>query len=388
MEYSRIDIYNRNLESRKRSVATWQVPESVKKSVLRFLEELELGRVNKGVKVSEARQSKYLDVLRIPLQFWNKPDQRVTLKDVETFEKALSSGELQSNRGREYAKATKVDIRRALTIYLKWRLGNETAARLTDWLDTRGVRKTPEYLKEADVLKLLKNCRCARERFLVAVLFDSGARAGEFLNIRWEDIELPTGDSSYVKLTLKEEYSKTKGRVISLYWQHSLEAVRDYLEERDGDHPFPQDPVFGGTYDAARFFLMRLGKKVLGRSVHFHLFRHSSATYYATKLNRQELCYRYGWAFSSDMPDVYISRSGMQSAQMDKRFEATELDALKRQLERQEEERKLNTERMDNLIRRLLADRAALAALTKEKLGLTGEDELSIALRAYLGVQG
>ncbi len=28
-------------------------------------------------------------------------------------------------------------------------------------------------------------------------------------------------------------------------------------------------------------------------------------------MNRQQLCVRYGWRFSSDMPDVYIKRSGI-----------------------------------------------------------------------------
>ncbi len=55
------------------------------------------------------------------------------------------------------------------------------------------------------------------ERFVIAVLFDSGARAEEFHNIRREDIQLPSGSDNYVQITLKEEYSKTNGRTISLY---------------------------------------------------------------------------------------------------------------------------------------------------------------------------
>jgi len=35
------------------------------------------------------RQSKYLDVLRAPLEFFKKPTSKLTLKDVENFEKAL-----------------------------------------------------------------------------------------------------------------------------------------------------------------------------------------------------------------------------------------------------------------------------------------------------------
>src|SRR5439155_14275592 len=128
----------------------------------------------------------------------------------------------------------------------------------------------------------------------------SGARAGEFHNIRFEDVYLPEGKENFIKITLKQEYSKTLGRTIALYWKHSLEAVREYLAQRVAEGIKPADPVFRGDYTATRKFLERLGKSVLKRRLHYHLFRHSSTTFYATKLNRQELCYRYGWRFSSD----------------------------------------------------------------------------------------
>ncbi len=41
------------------------------------------------------------------------------------------------------------------------------------------------------------------------------------------------------------------------------------------------------------------------------MLRHSSATYWAAKLNRYQLCAKYGWAFSSDMPDRNIKRKGI-----------------------------------------------------------------------------
>ncbi len=120
--------------------------------------------------------------------------------------------------------------------------------------------------------------------------------------------------------TLKAEYSKTQGRTVALYWKRSVEAVRDYLHERTKGGVQPTTPVFSGNYSAMRKLLQRLGQRVLGKSLPYHLLRHSSATYYATKLNRQELCYRYGWKFSSNMPDVYISRAGMETKQLDERF--------------------------------------------------------------------
>jgi hypothetical protein len=125
--------------------------------------------------------------------------------------------------------------------------------------------------------------------------------------------------------------------------------VKDYLNERLAAGLQPKDPVYCGTYDAMRMFLARLGRSVLGRHVHPHLLRHTSATYYANKLNRQELCYRFGWRFSSDMPDVYIPRAGMETRELDEKFNQTELSTLKDDLSRLSRDNHLKDERIQNL---------------------------------------
>jgi hypothetical protein len=181
------------------------------------------------------------------------------------------------------------------------------------------------------------------------VLFDSGARAEEFHNIRFEDVFLPEGKENFVKIVLKQEYSKTLGRTITLYWKHSLEAVQEYLSERIAAGIKPDDPVFPGNYSATRKFLQRLGDSVLKRSIYYHLFRHSSATYFSTKLNRQELCYRYGWRFSSNMPDVYISRAGMETKNLDEKFTQTELGAIKDDFTKMEQATRIKDERIRQL---------------------------------------
>lgn len=104
--------------------------------------------------------------------------------------------------------------------------------------------------------------------------------------------------------------------------------------------------MFNKNYDAMRMFLRRLGQRVLKKHVHPHLFRHSSATYYATKLNRQELCYRNGWRFSSDMPDIYISRAGMENKDLDVKFTNTELSGLKDDLARLEQQNQIKDGRI------------------------------------------
>lgn len=354
------------LQTKKNAVNRWQVPKSVMADVLDFVADLELGKVNRGRKTGEAAQAKYLDMLKISLEYFNKPIARITLKDVERFEQALTSNQIQSRMKKApYSEVTKVDLRKALKAFLRWRLGEAKGIRLAGWLDTRDRPKTPDFLTEPEVDQLYRKCHTAEQRYMVALLFDSGARAEEFLNIRCEDIRIPEGKENFVKLTLKEEYSKTKGRTISLYWRHSAIAVLEYFKERIAQGIKAQDPVFDKTYDAMRMFLSRLGRKVLDRHVHPHLFRHSSATYYATKLNRQELCYRYGWRFSSNMPDVYISRAGMESKELDQKFTATELSTVKDQLVQVEQSAKIKDDRIAQLEKTIVGLQASFSQVAE-----------------------
>lgn len=97
-------------------------------------------------------------------------------------------------------------------------------------------------------------------------------------------------------------------------------------------------------------------------------FRHSSATYYASKLNRQQLCIRYGWAISSRMPDTYFTRSGVDMEELDKKFTGTEVEVLKGLLARMEQETQLKAERILHLeqdIATLQQNLASVAAILK-----------------------
>ena len=378
----RIRIDHGSLESGKQLLNQWEIPQSVKQELLTFLDDLGMGKVNRGKKLSPQRQLKYLHALRAPLEFFNKPTARLALADIEGFERALGSGTICTRlKGKPFAHSTQVDIRMLLKIFLRWSLGPARASALTDWLDTRSRPKTPDFLKETEVEKLYKNCRDAQQKFLIAVLFDSGCRAEEFHNIRYEDIYLPEGKVNFVRIALKEEYSKTLGRTVALYWKFSLEAVKDYLAHRVAEGIKPTDPVFRGTYAASKKLLQRLGQRVLNRPVHYHLFRHSSATFYATQLNRQQLCVRYGWKFSSDMVDVYISRSGMESKELDEKFTQTELSTVQAEITRLEQETRIKSDRMLQMEQSMQQLQKDLDAVSRVLHRIPGVQHLEIALQ-------
>ena len=79
------------------------------------------------------------------------------------------------------------------------------------------------------------------------------------------------------------------------------------------------------------------------------MIRHSTATWLASKLNRQQLCYYFGWAFSSNMPDKYISRAGMNMQDADEKAKISTLQELQSQIEKERFEKRLIIENVENL---------------------------------------
>jgi len=324
MAFERIRIHNQNLDDGVRRIeANSDICETEKKDLMEFIRLGKLGKINKRKKHTDSRCMKYLDILRIPLAYFKKDCTEITIEEMEKFDECLSNDEIRNKRtGKTLAQNTKVEIRKLFKVYLRWKLREDPLKyqKLTDWLDTTYKSKTPEYLSEEEIISLLDGCKNDTERFIVCVLFDSGARIEEFINIRWEDVTEPTTDFPYYMFDFKEEYSKTKGRKIGMYWLKSETVIRKYLKGLKSTKKDEQ--LFSGSYDNTRKFLKRLGWRVLNRNVHPHLFRHASATYYASRLNRQELCIRYAWSFTSSMPDLYIARAGLDQRKIMETFKS------------------------------------------------------------------
>ena len=331
----KISLHEYDIDAEIAKIKNWKIPASEKKNLVTFIREFVSGRVT-GRKPNMATARNILVMLRTSLETLNKESSQLTQNDIETYSDDLAQDKIKKNiQGKHkkgdkpYKEPVKLRIKYSLAVYLKWLL-KEKAASFVQVLKIKPQIKKPsvDFLSEEEVKKLLNACKSDEERFLIGILFDSGLRAEEFYNIRKEDIE-PPKDSGYYRVHIKTEYSKTQGRTISLTWYQSYDLVKNYLQQRTAEGIRIGEPIFNMKYRTAREFLYRLGQRVLGRRLYFHLFRHSSATYYASKINRQQLCIRYGWAFSSDMPDTYISRSGVDMKDVEEKFEGIERVKLK-----------------------------------------------------------
>ncbi len=104
-----------------------------------------------------------------------------------------------------------------------------------------------------------------------------------------------------------------------------LESVRDlqnYLKTRNAKSPYEYVFLNEGVRNKGKQITYGCIAQLIGRSmqrttikknVHAHLFRHSRATYLASKgLNEAQLCMIFGWIIGSKQTRTYIHLSGAQ----------------------------------------------------------------------------
>lgn len=314
-----------------------------------FLEASAIGRTarrnSRKKEVGLRARIKNLYLMKVAAKGVKKDFDTLSMKDIEKFIKDLNENKIKKEFHNEkepyYSGETKTNIKKAFIRLLRWiHNGNKKFHDLTDWIETITPKKEIPALSEKDILLMIKSCNTIKQKFLIAFLFNSGARIEEFLNIRIGDLTLIKEDPKYYTVSLKEEFSKTKGRTIPLNWKGMTDLIEEWLEL----HPNKDDlnaPLYPSTYDGARVIVGRIGKKALGKHVYPHLIRHSSATYDANTLNRYQLCYKYGWAFSSPQPDRYIDRAKITAKEIAKEYQKELREELEKRLESVEEQNKI-----------------------------------------------
>ena len=213
------------------------------------------------------------------------------------------------------AESTKSDYKVILKRFYRW-IGDGEYPECVRWVRTENKKAKevlPEdLLTEENILKMIDASENPRDRAFIAILWESGARIGELIDIRIKNFE----DYKYGKKIVVR--GKTGARRITL-----ISSV-PYLQEWLAVHPKKNDPnsyvwVNIGTirkggkmeYPAINKMLRETAKKAgIHKPVNPHHFRHSRATYLATKFTEAQLCQWFGWVQGSRVPAVYVHLSG------------------------------------------------------------------------------
>ncbi|MGD2072166.1 MAG: tyrosine-type recombinase/integrase [Candidatus Thorarchaeota archaeon] len=365
----KLDIHNtkNGLKAALKFLKKSSMSEEQKKKLLRLVEELQIGKASKK-KVGNHRIICYIHSWIKLHKYFKKDFDKLTDEETEKFYKDLDGDKIKRKNGKPYKPSSKQEFIKALKKYLRWKLPEQKYYKLVGWI--KEYKEVPDMraitLKEAKLM--VKKFKSSRDKTLFIFLFDSGCRIEEALNLRIKNIEKKKREKGKGYQYLVDiKFSKTLPRRIS------VPIAQSYLTNWLKNHPERNNPeafLFPIGYDAVRKMLRVASKKVLEFSVTPHQLRHSSATFYSTKINNPVLfCYRFGWKFGSKEANRYIDRSLLGDEEQEKLTHIIEHDELleqKKRIEALEKQNKMFKEFSDGLMGVLFL--AFKQGLPKEKI--------------------
>ncbi len=198
------------------------------------------------------------------------------------------------------------------------------------WISTGGrgnSNKLPEdLLSESEVERMLQIADNSRDKAFTLMLYETGARIGEILNVKIKHIVF---QDSIGFIMLNGKTGMRRVTVVA-----SVPILASFIDV----HPFKNNPdsflfltkfnrMEGKkgyaplTYAGANKILKTLAQKAgVKKRIYPHLFRHSSATRAAKFLTEAQMKTYYGWTGGSDMPSVYVHMSARDTEDAIKRM--------------------------------------------------------------------
>jgi len=260
---------------------------------------------------SRLRVVKCAYCLRFLARWLKKPFEEATKDELVNL-----VGELEN---KPYAEYTKYDFKVVLKMFYKWlKGGDEEFPVEIKWLKPRlknTVHKLPEeLLSEEDVLKIVQAATNLRDKALVLTLYESGCRIGELLSLKVKNVQF---DQYGAILRVTGKTGDRRVRVIT-----SAPALAVWLENysaaKNPDAPLwpplatnQSHKTQAAEYPSIYVLVQRLARKAgIRKNVFPHLFRHSRATFLASKLTEAQMKEYFGWTQSSEMAATYVHLSG------------------------------------------------------------------------------
>jgi len=218
-----------------------------------------------------------------------------------------------------YSENTKADYKKTVKKFFQWLEGLEWKCKKypekVEWISTsikNNKKKLPDELLTQDEIKeMIKNAKNSRDKALISVLYESGCRIGELLEMKTNQVQF---DNYGVVMMV---YGKTGSRRVRLISSvPSLSRwLQDHTNPNNGSHLWVNRSTNNRGQRLSYTKTVKLLKEVaklsgIEKPVNPHMFRHSRATYLANKLTEAQMKEYFGWTQNSGMASVYVHMSG------------------------------------------------------------------------------
>ncbi len=259
---------------RLKAMQDWAIPKSEKTALERYANEYASGRITGRIgKNIESSVEGALLKLKLPISFINKPFDTITEADLRDFVDSLMqdkikkrvrrrvSGQLTWVENGNYARKGKDKFLKNLALYLKFRFEDQPD-KLVKFLKIvkivlTHVRKEPQSISYEQFDEIYDSCSRLCDRYYLLVNAWGGFRASEFHGVLLPDIHFPDAEKGeeFVKIWIRHENSKTRGRMITLYGPDCCKIVRQYVDKRIREGMGQDEPVFEKSHNAMKLWL-------------------------------------------------------------------------------------------------------------------------------------
>jgi len=263
---------------------------------------------NEGIAL--ARLVSVIGVISRLLVMLEKDFDKATRQDIEELINKINE--------RQVGAITRQDYLKKIKQLDKWLNGGLECSPRTRWIKTglgkKHFKLPSQLVTPQEVTELLNASENIRDRALIHLLWESGARIGEVINMKISSVAFNKGEAR-IRLS-----GKVGERQVLL-----LESVHDLNEHfKTRQNANENDPLFvlvGNrnkgqpmSHQAINGMLQDTKEKTnIKKHIHAYLFRHSRASYLASQgLNEAQLCMIFGWTIGSKQPATYIHLSGAQ----------------------------------------------------------------------------
>jgi len=304
--------FDYDLCSRGKKTLPWKLTEENRM----LLEKYYVDKINEGV--TKPRILSLLEQTARILEWLEKDWSKATIEDIKKVVLKI--------RDNPHTEKTKSDYLSKIKQFDKWLNENKECTEKTRWIKTiirlKHYKLPTDLITPQEAQTLIQSASTLRDRAIISILWETGARIGEIANLKTQDIQFDKGQAT-INL-----FGKTGARRVMI-----LESVRDlknYLEIRNKNTNHNFVFCLEGTRNKnapmTHASIMKLLKQAttkaqLNKKIHPHLFRHSRASYLASRgLSEAQLCFIFGWALGSKQVRTYIhlSQQQVQNALLEK----------------------------------------------------------------------
>ncbi|AKB26327.1 Integrase [Methanosarcina sp. MTP4] len=256
--------------------------------------------------LSNVRVLKYLSHLNVIAGWTDTKFSSMELEDIQSIVARIERS--------DWAEWTKHDYKLAVKRFFTW-LGMEDKIK---WIKTsmkKNSSKLPEeLLSEAEIKQMIEAAEHPRDKAIIAVLYDTGARIGEMGSLKLKHVVF---DQYGAILIVSGKTGMRRVRII--FSVPYLAAWLDIHSHKDNPDAHLWIMIRGRKsgqqlqYAAFRKLIKTVAKKAgIKKRVYNHLFRHSRSTELAQHLTESQLEEHLGWVPGSEMPRIYVHLSGKQ----------------------------------------------------------------------------